>query len=805
VRSFFAVVVSAAALVLFLNACGHGQSNTEASPAPGASADASEASPEASDEATSEASGESSPEAPTETSPGASPASGAEGSGSAVPGGESTAATTPIPVPTATPNPNLLSVANGTILRSYSPAVLDDMSDGSLRDAAYGIGSELPASAKPPYVFTFELAGVATITEFDANLRLDSENVLPATLKVEVSTAGPDSGFADVGTLTATTKTLTSNVKARWVRVTGNKLFNSVTATGTLPPPPASPNVTGIFVEQDDPDKNGSFIPTGTKEGYTRARFTKVGSALVATECPPDRVRAVFVGHLQDRMWVATQAGNKDANPSTFRGNINDEGTVFAGSNADGSGSLYFTRTTEVPAFCIPRVNGTGTHRVLVLDIDPIQPFYPTDVAPPLPGYRFEAIGAGMLDESMLAGKEAVVVRDICKVPEIMADEQRALLLKWVAAGHKLILGGGKCYQGSDFTWLPYPFTSAGPGPETDHASLIQLENSGLGTNDKNDAAHFVDVAAFVKDANNALGSAAVVTTTDSHWCGHFFVAKPTNLNGFVQMYAVDGNGSIIYDGINEDGDPVFERIRQLELALPVGASLPCTQHVTDSFLLEPNQEATFVAGKAQTVNVPMEILANQGWSGHVTVKTTGDLPARVSPSGFDIAGGTENIIVGVQIPASAKAGLYTVNAIASNGSGKTAQASVTLTGTAPLAKQFAPTQKRIRIYGIHFDVDSAVIQPRSEPVIAEIAGILKSNPGLRFQVEGHTDSDGGADYNLGLSQRRAQAVVDDLVKRYGIARGRLIAKGFGLTKPVASNATAAGKALNRRVELLRL
>jgi len=755
---------------------------------------------QASAEASPETSGEASPEASAEaTAEAASPA----------PGGESTAATTagtPIPVPTATPNPNLLSLANGTILRSYSPAVLDDMSDGNLRNVANGIGSEIPASAKPPYIFTLELAGVATITEFDANLRLDSDNVLPATLKVEVSTTGPDSGFADVGTFNAATKTLTTNVKARWVRLTGNKLFNSVTATGTLAPPPASPNVTGIFVEQDDPDKNGSFIPTGTKEGYTRVRFVKVGSALVATECPsPDGVRAIFVGHLQDRMWVATQAGNKDANPSTFRGMVNDEGTVFAGATADGYNAPYFTRTPELPASCLPRVNGTGTHRVLVLDTDPLQPFYPADVSPPLPGYRFEAIGAGMLDEGTLAGKEAVVVRDICKVPEVMADEQRALLLKWVAAGHKLILGGGKCYQGSDFTWLPYPFTSAGPGPETDHASLIQLENSGLGTNDKNDAAHFVDVAAFVKDANNALGSAAVVTTTDPHWCGHFFVAKPTNLNGFVQMYAVDGNGSIIYDGINEDGDPVFQRIRQLELALPVGASLPCSQHVTDSFLLEPNQEATFVAGKAQTVNVPMEILANQGWSGHVTVKATGDLPVRISPSGFDIAGGTENILVGVQIPASAKAGLYTVNAIATNGSGKMAQASVTLTGTAPLAKQFARAQKRIRIYGIHFDVDSAVIQPRSEPVIAEIAGILKSNPGLRFQVEGHTDSDGGAAYNLGLSQRRAQAVVDDLVKRYGIARGRLIAKGFGLTKPVASNATAAGKALNRRVELLRL
>ncbi len=81
----------------------------------------------------------------------------------------------------------------------------------------------------------------------------------------------------------------------------------------------------------------------------------------------------------------------------------------------------------------------------------------------------------------------------------------------------------------------------------------------------------------------------------------------------------------------------------------------------------------------------------------------------------------------------------------------------------------------------------------------------MRENAGLRFQVEGHTDSDGGAAYNLGLSQRRAQAVVDDLVTHHGIARSRLVAKGYGLTKPVAPNSTAAGKALNRRVELLRL
>ena len=111
---------------------------------------------------------------------------------------------------------------------------------------------------------------------------------------------------------------------------------------------------------------------------------------------------------------------------------------------------------------------------------------------------------------------------------------------------------------------------------------------------------------------------------------------------------------------------------------------------------------------------------------------------------------------------------------------------------------------KRARIYGIHFDVASAHIQPESERVIGEIAQVLHEYPSWRMLVEGHTDSDGGAAYNLALSQRRAESVVSDLTHRYRIAAVRLRAVGYGETRPVGPNATAAGKALNRRVELVR-
>jgi outer membrane protein OmpA-like peptidoglycan-associated protein len=169
------------------------------------------------------------------------------------------------------------------------------------------------------------------------------------------------------------------------------------------------------------------------------------------------------------------------------------------------------------------------------------------------------------------------------------------------------------------------------------------------------------------------------------------------------------------------------------------------------------------------------------------------------------MAGGTQPLAVSIDVPASTKSGAYTVNVIGTGSDGKTAQAAVTITGTAALKKAVIQKHQRIRIYGIHFDYDSAHIQPRSEPVIAQIAALLKANPAWTFEVSGHTDSDGGAAYNLSLSQRRAQSVVNDLVTRYGIARSRLVAKGYGLTRPVATNATEAGKALNRRVELERL
>ncbi|MGH7818420.1 MAG: OmpA family protein [Candidatus Binatia bacterium] len=102
----------------------------------------------------------------------------------------------------------------------------------------------------------------------------------------------------------------------------------------------------------------------------------------------------------------------------------------------------------------------------------------------------------------------------------------------------------------------------------------------------------------------------------------------------------------------------------------------------------------------------------------------------------------------------------------------------------------------------IHFEFDKATIRPESFPVLDDVAGVLKDNPQLNILVQGHTDSVGSVQYNQRLSQRRSDSVRDYLVKK-GIAAARLDTEGKGESAPIASNETAVGRAMNRRVEFL--
>ncbi|MDP4187886.1 MAG: OmpA family protein [Bacteroidota bacterium] len=114
-------------------------------------------------------------------------------------------------------------------------------------------------------------------------------------------------------------------------------------------------------------------------------------------------------------------------------------------------------------------------------------------------------------------------------------------------------------------------------------------------------------------------------------------------------------------------------------------------------------------------------------------------------------------------------------------------------------------TEGKLVSYGIYFDVNKDVVKPESFGTLKGIAAVMSENPGLRIKIVGHTDNDGVAAANLDLSKRRGAAVKNELVKTFSIDASRIESDGMGATKPVAPNDSPANKALNRRVEFIKL
>jgi outer membrane protein OmpA-like peptidoglycan-associated protein len=107
-----------------------------------------------------------------------------------------------------------------------------------------------------------------------------------------------------------------------------------------------------------------------------------------------------------------------------------------------------------------------------------------------------------------------------------------------------------------------------------------------------------------------------------------------------------------------------------------------------------------------------------------------------------------------------------------------------------------------IALYGIHFGSDSARLKNASGATLTQMATLMKAQPALKVYIVGHTDDSGTLAHNLALSKLRAEAVRTALIER-GVAANRMAAKGLASYAPVASNHDAAGRARNRRVELV--
>ena len=122
-------------------------------------------------------------------------------------------------------------------------------------------------------------------------------------------------------------------------------------------------------------------------------------------------------------------------------------------------------------------------------------------------------------------------------------------------------------------------------------------------------------------------------------------------------------------------------------------------------------------------------------------------------------------------------------------------------------ANSFANSLKesgKVAVYGIYFDTGKSELKPASQPTLLEISKLLKADPTLKLYVVGHTDNTGIFDANIKLSKDRALAVVNALVSQFSVNVARLTAFGDGPTSPVASNEKEEGRALNRRVELVK-
>jgi outer membrane protein OmpA-like peptidoglycan-associated protein len=110
----------------------------------------------------------------------------------------------------------------------------------------------------------------------------------------------------------------------------------------------------------------------------------------------------------------------------------------------------------------------------------------------------------------------------------------------------------------------------------------------------------------------------------------------------------------------------------------------------------------------------------------------------------------------------------------------------------------------KVAIYGVYFDTDKADIKSESKEELDQMAKLLKSDGSLKVHVVGHTDNAGTLAHNEALSQQRADAVVKALTGQYHIDAKRLDAHGVASLAPVASNDDDAGRARNRRVELVK-
>ena len=666
-----------------------------------------------------------------------------------------------------------------------------------------------PAFSGTPEL-VFELPAVASLSTISAVATVPAA----ATVQLHFAVATNDrTAFTDVGTIELTRADQSGSLQgpyaARWLRVRierprgADVQIQTLTASGSVAVPHAS--FAGLWSPENVFGSDAFFggekgsIPdgAGTTGNYQIATMERDGSLVEAT-CVS--YRDVNRGLIVDGTARLSGGGSLS---------VVGQGSLMVGLTPDGD-RVFARRITHAPACGRARLGAGPTVAVIGR--------YPSQLADYDPriakGYRYETFMLPMLTTSDLQSARVAVLAMSCAGDKDAADWQQRALLDFVAGGRVLLVRDADLCSKSAYAFIPYPFTTAASGAGAARGSMLYVaDSSALASNDRTDAQHYVDTAAYLKNYLQQLGDADVMQTNDAHWCGLMFAKNATGSSGWVRAYARYGKGLIIYDGFDADdrraGIPQALALNRLAYNVSPGADLPCIARVAAPLALLSSVHETLDFGRSRDLTMTFSVVRQSaGAALPVTMSLEGERAAGwrsgVDRRAFTLATGAQPVHVTLHVPANATPTRHMYTLTATSSGGQSAQAAIVLDVSEPLAKELE-SSGRARIYGIHFDVGSAHIQPQSQSVIREIGLVLRDHPQWRMEVQGYTDSDGGAPYNLALSRHRAQAVVGALVARYGIARARLTPRGYGLTRPVASNATDAGKALNRRVELVRV
>ncbi len=289
----------------------------------------------------------------------------------------------------------------------------------------------------------------------------------------------------------------------------------------------------------------------------------------------------------------------------------------------------------------------------------------------------------------------------------------------------------------------------------------------------------------FSSDGHYGMGSLDVFKsvrlndTSWTEWSEPVNLGKEINTSGFDIAYKISTDGEYAYFSSNREGGKGGYDIYSIKL--PPEA--------------KPEKNVVTIKGKVtDETGAPLDAsliwfnITNNTNAGSLTSNPeTGDylivLPNGINYSYFAEKQGYYSVSNDIDLSAESESKELTVN--------------ITLLSLRSLQEN----ETSIKLNNIYFDFDRYELKPESFTELDRLYKFLIDNPAIRLEISAHTDSKGSDEYNNNLSQRRAESVVGYLTQK-GIDSGRLIAKGYGKSNPVAGNDTEEGRALNRRVEM---